>query len=112
MVIITLTKYYRVYCLHTIILIHLHYSSYFLVGDCPDPELCAEPDDPRFDNPTFTMLRGLRVNGMYPEGFRQMISCPGSKDVWSTCDDAVWTPPLDYTGSNIIIHYFKIEKHT
>ena len=86
--------------------------SYFLVGDCPDSELGAKPDDPRFDNPTFTMLHRLRVNGMYTEGFKQMISCPGSNVIWSTCDDGVWTPPLDCAGSNIIIHYFKIEKHT
>ena len=78
-------------------------KSSFLVGSCPDPELGAEPDDPRFDNELFTALRRQRVNGMYPEHLQQVISCPGTKVIWSTCTARVWTPPLNCTGSNNIL---------
>ena len=87
--------------------IYISTRSYFLVGDCPDPALTAKPDDE-----LIPFLSRKKANGMYAEGAMMSLTCSKSKSVASNCKDGAWTPPLDCAGSNIIIHHFKIEKHT
>ena len=68
--------------------------SYFLVGDCPDPELTAKPDDKLV--PWFSPKKD---NGMYAEGALVLITCSKRKVVRGNCKNGVWTPPLDCKGS-------------